>query len=373
VVLVGCDADNLPLAPELPGILTPRQRADMGLPQREDLEQATRLAWAQIVNQPLTAIFWRKSSGSGEPQLPSPLVQLLLLDGGAGIAPGTDHRSRLTYPVHLAAQPQPRAPQLPLARLSQGAYEDLRNCPYRFFALRQLGLQARDELEVDLGKRAFGLWLHEVLSRFHQAQGPEQPAALLPPPQRSAQLDALADAVALEQGLGDAEFLPFWAGWPQLRDGYLKWLESHEAVAGFEQAEATREQPLGSLVLQGRLDRIDRLRSGAALVLDYKTEALKKTQDRVRNPFEDTQMAFYAALLGEEALEGMYLNLAERGEVTQVEHKALALSRDTLLRGIEDDMARIAAGAALPALGEGAACDYCAARGMCRKDFWAAA
>jgi ATP-dependent helicase/nuclease subunit B len=69
----------------------------------------------------------------------------------------------------------------------------------------------------------------------------------------------------------------------------------------------------------------------------------------------------------------MYLNLAERGEVTQVEPKDLALSRDTLLRGIEHDMARIAAGAPLPALGEGAACDYCAARGMCRKDFWAVA
>ena len=279
----------------------------------------------------------------------------------------------MTYPVRLAAQPQPVAPQLPLARLSQGAYEDLRNCPYRFFALRQLGLQARDELEVDLGKRAFGLWLHEVLSRFHQAEGPEQPAALLPQPQRSAQLDILADAVAQEHGLGDAEFLPFRAGWPLLRDAYLHWLEGHEALAGFEQAEATREQPLGPLVLQGRLDRIDRLRGGAALVLDYKTESLEKTRARTRNPLEDTQMAFYAALLGEEAVEGMYLNLSERGEVTQVAPKDLALSRAALLHGMEDDMARIAAGAALPALGEGAACDYCAARGLCRKDFWAAA
>ena len=373
VVLVGCDADNLPLAADVPGILTPRQRADMGLPQREDLEQATRLAWEQALRQPLTAIFWRKSSGSGEPQLPSPLVQLLLLDGGPGMGAGTDHRTRVTYPVRLAAQPQPLAPQLPLARLSQGAYEDLRNCPYRFFALRQLGLQAREELEVDLGKRAFGLWLHEVLSRFHQAQGPEQPAALLPPPQRSAQLDILADAVAQEQGLGDAEFLPFRAGWPLLRDAYLAWLEGHENLADFEQAEASREQPLGPLVLQGRLDRIDRLRRGAALVLDYKTESLETTKARTKNPLEDTQMAFYAALLGEEAVEGMYLNLSERGEVTEVAPRDLVLSRDALLQGIEHDMARIAAGAALPALGEGAACDYCAARGLCRKDFWAVA
>ena len=149
--------------------------------------------------------------------------------------------------------------------------------------------------------------------------------------------------------------------------------ETHETLAGFEQAEATREQPLGPLVLQGRLDRIDRLRSGAALVLDYKTESLETTKARTKNPLEDTQMAFYAALLGEEAVEGMYLNLSERGEVTEVAPRDLVLSRDALLQGIEHDMARIAAGAALPALGEGAACDYCAARGLCRKDFWAVA
>ena len=29
-----------------------------------------------------------------------------------------------------------------------------------------------------------------------------------------------------------------------------------------------------------------------------------------------------------------------------------------------------AAGEPLPALGEGKACEYCAARGLCRKDFW---
>jgi ATP-dependent helicase/nuclease subunit B len=27
----------------------------------------------------------------------------------------------------------------------------------------------------------------------------------------------------------------------------------------------------------------------------------------------------------------------------------------------------------LPAIGEGSACDYCAARGLCRKDFWSVA
>ena len=40
------------------------------------------------------------------------------------------------------------------------------------------------------------------------------------------------------------------------------------------------------------------------------------------------------------------------------------------LHAINAEGARIARGAALPALGEGKACDYCAARGLCRKDFW---
>ncbi len=369
VVLLGCDADNLQLAPDSAGLLTPRQQAVLGLPLREELERATRAAWAHVLSQPVCAVLWRKSSAAGEPQQPSPLVQLLQLDGGAAVCAGVDARMGQTWEAQPAALPRPRAPNLLPARLSQGAYEDLRNCPYRFFALRQLGLSARDELDTEPGKREFGLWLHEVLSRFHTGQDLD----VLPLPQRSARLDALADAVALEHGMDEAEFLPFRACWPQLRQAYLDWLESHEQSARFAQAEVSCEQPLGALVLQGRLDRIDRLPDGTALVLDYKTESLDKTKSRVKNPLEDTQMAFYAALLGAQQVQGQYLNMSDRGVVTPLAAKDLELARDALLRGIDDDMARIAAGAALPALGEGAACDYCAARGLCRKDFWAVA
>ena len=42
-----------------------------------------------------------------------------------------------------------------------------------------------------------------------------------------------------------------------------------------------------------------------------------------------------------------------------------------LLAGIAHDLQRIGQGQALAALGEGTACEYCAARGLCRKDFWA--
>jgi ATP-dependent helicase/nuclease subunit B len=44
-----------------------------------------------------------------------------------------------------------------------------------------------------------------------------------------------------------------------------------------------------------------------------------------------------------------------------------------LLDGLQADMQAIAQGAALPALGEGSACDFCQVRGLCRKDFWVSA
>jgi ATP-dependent helicase/nuclease subunit B len=43
-----------------------------------------------------------------------------------------------------------------------------------------------------------------------------------------------------------------------------------------------------------------------------------------------------------------------------------------LVAGVGRDLARLRAGATMPALGEGSACEYCAARGLCRRDHWPA-
>ncbi len=64
------------------------------------------------------------------------------------------------------------------------------------------------------------------------------------------------------------------------------------------------------------------------------------------------------------------MNVGEREGTKHFEQTDVVAVRDALVQGILTDMGRIAAGAALPALGEGMACDFCAARGLCRKDFW---
>jgi ATP-dependent helicase/nuclease subunit B len=85
---------------------------------------------------------------------------------------------------------------------------------------------------------------------------------------------------------------------------------------------------------------------------------------------EDSQLAFYAALLEDDTLEAMYLHIAESGPAKAFVQPEIVALRDQLVDAIRYDMARIAAGAPMPALGAGSACDYCAARGLCRRDFW---
>ncbi len=105
------------------------------------------------------------------------------------------------------------------------------------------------------------------------------------------------------------------------------------------------------------------------LVIDYKTESDSVTRQRIQSGAEDTQLPFYAALLHHDTLRAAYVNVGERGETQLHEQDEVVHLRDVLIEGIQHDMARIAAGAPLPALGEGSVCEFCAVRGLCRKDY----
>ena len=372
LVLPGCDEKRLQAAPEPPGQWTAAQRESLGLPTRVSLEAAQRAAWACALQTPQVDLLWRESEG-GEALLASPLVLAL----GPAVA-AADTRAPRAVTSTPVPRPQPQGDPLPLQRLSATAYTDLRQCPYRFYAQRLLGLQDQDELEAEIDKRDFGTWLHAVLQRFHLAllESPTQDAA-----QRAGLMDAAADAAREQLGLANSDFLPYASGWPQLRAGYLAWLDKHEAGgATFTQAEVQASQRLdlaqGSLELVGTLDRIDEV-TGAdgrstPLVIDYKTESNSKTGQRIKDGTEDVQLAFYAALQADDGqpLRAAYVNVGERGETRPYEAPGVAALRDALLAGIRQDFDHIALGAPLPALGEGSVCDWCAVRGLCRKDFW---
>lgn len=383
VVMPGCDEATLDPSPELPGPWTAAQRVAMGLPTREQLSAAAQGAWAAALCAPSVDILWRCQK-DGEPLSPSPWV--LALPGADSVATAAiSHDQRRRLDPALVPLPQPSAPALVPARLSASAYQDLRDCPYRFFALRQLRVSDAPELEAEPDQRDLGNWLHAVLKVFHEERGDLRPGR-----EADAQrLDQIGDEVAAAMGLqGDATeagFLPYQAVWPALREGYLDWLAGHEGQPGrpgplFERAEAELAAELPPWRLWGKLDRIDRQDSPEGplpLVIDYKTESRQKTEDRVKHPFEDTQLAFYAALLPDENLRAAYLSITDgrsasgkKGATHLIEQPLVLQARERLREGLVADLARVAAGHPMPALGEGRVCEYCDARGLCRKDFW---
>ncbi len=365
VVMPGCDEGSLPVAAEPPGQWTVAQRKLLGLPSRDALVEATRQAWQYALKSPKIDLLWRTSE-AGERLMPSLLVQLLQLQ--VRLDEAADPRVLRELSAQPVTMPKPQADAVPVVRLSSSAYEDLRRCPYRFFALRQLQLQASDELEIDPGKRDFGNWMHSLLKLFHEALK-ESPSP--DPAVRETMINRAADQASRALGLSGAEFLPFAASWPRVRSGYLRWLVEHEAQgASYKDGEIWKEARFGALTLVGKIDRLDQLPDGTAWVMDYKTEARTATAQRIKPDSQDTQLAFYAALMSDDTLDAGYVNLGEKEPTRTYGQPDIVALRDQLIDGILDDVSRINQGARLAAMGEGKACDFCAARGLCRKDMW---
>jgi ATP-dependent helicase/nuclease subunit B len=367
VLLAGCDAVRLQSAPDPQGHWTAAQRLALGLPSREVLQAHVLAAWHSALQTPLCDVFWRTGDETGEALLASPLVQLLELSQ-TPCAPADDPRVTRTLPGTPTARPLPVGKDVPVPYLTQGAYDDLRLCPYRFFAMRQLGLKQVDELESEVDKRDFGVWLHAVLHHFHQALAKQGAITSV---QRQALLEASSVVITESMGLPEGEFLPFAVSWPAVAASYLGWLQTYESQesAVYQSGEMDKVVQLGTLEIRGRIDRIDSLPDGRVMVLDYKTENNAKTKARANDPLEDTQMAFYAALLPDDTLRGGYINIAEK-KTECIEQPHIVEARDALIEGMLGDLQQISEGAVLPALGQGIACEYCQARGLCRKDFW---
>lgn len=379
LVLPGADERHLGAGVDTLPFITDAQADSLGLPTAAGRREREALSFAHALNAPRVTLLRRHVDGS-EPLSASPLLErlsLALRKEGRAVQPWIDPRTAQAVAPQPVYLPAPPAPGLLPDQLSASACEALRACPYRFYALHMLKLREPGELDEEVEKRDYGTWLHAVLQEFHATRTAPAPAG-----DEAARLLQLGRTMQARAGLADEDFLPFAVSFGQLVPRYVAWLHERDAQgiawAEGEQAHEVRLPAPAEVTLNGRIDRVDRRVAGGAEtreLIDYKTGSETALRNQVRQPLEDTQLAFYAALMRpqtEARLQAVYLLLDAGHEIRQVPHPDVEASAQALIDGLSGELARIRDGAGLPALGEGRVCEFCEARGLCRKDQWSA-
>jgi ATP-dependent helicase/nuclease subunit B len=392
VLVLGADALHLPGAPAVTRFFNQRVRANLGLPAADAANETLRrdlIALIAVTGE--VRISWQ-GQRDGEPNAPAALVDLLRAvhrhgfdDSLAAAELASWLRDEEPEFVPQAGEPshdfprrppRPQAPGLTPARISVSGYASLVACPYQFFARHMLRLNEADEVEEQVAKRDFGDAVHRILNAFHR----QVPL-----------VSALPGAASLQllNELGEREFAPllarnplaagFHAEWKAMMGHYAEWQREREAEGWrFHAAEVRREQSLplsdgASLMLTGRLDRIDVDPAGGFAVLDYKTQQAAVLKKNAVAPDEEVQLASYALLLdlgGGLPVQAGYIALERRG-VSAVSYlgdlgeiaAATAFRLDTAFTAMR-------AGAPLPAQGTASVCGFCEMRGLCRRDYW---
>lgn len=380
VLLPGADSERLPLYKARLNIFSPKQMEVLGLPNAQTQATILQQAWLQAACNPALHALWAQSE-DGQERSASPLLLAWQQVHGAHNTAITPQMRDLQAAVQLP--PQAQAGDLRVTHISASGYEALRNCPYLYFAKNLLKLQPTEELDEEPTSRDWGNFVHATLLQFHETR---KAASALPDAQLLAQCAAQQmQILATQQGNSNLAtlLLPYEYSWPKLAANYLEWLAQAENEGWrFESGEFlpadAPQLPLADgsvLQLRGSIDRLDVGQPAQQRLLDYKTGSSSKLTSKVNSIYEDTQLPFYALLLGKEAQENLsaaYLNLRE-DEAKLIEHPAIADAASALAEGLVADISRIHAGTPMQALGaEENVCGYCEMRGLCRKDFWPA-
>jgi ATP-dependent helicase/nuclease subunit B len=392
-ILIGASAGNLPGKPANTGIFNQSVRRQLGLSTHADtLDIITHDLLGLLNRSDETWISWQSSGGSAdEPASPSPWVAALLLQAkraGGFESANQDLKSSLPEtPIstgasrHIASRPAPAlAPEQVPQKISASGYQSLIDCPYQYFSRGVLKLRPPDEVEEEMEKRDFGEFVHDILHRFHQRFAVV--TGVDPLELRNGLLEETETvfAAALEQNF----MARAWRlQWESAIDAYLSWQLKREEqgwrwYAGeFENGFSLQLENGESFRLEGRLDRIDqRLSDGVkqTAVIDYKARAASVLQAKLKSAGEDVQLPVYAALAEAahpdyQVAEAAYLSV-ERNGVKQVPYpephnigEAHVIRLHAMFEALHNQ-------APLPAQGVEKVCNFCEARGLCRRDYW---
>jgi len=407
VVMVGCDEQQLPAFSEPPLFFSDALNRLLGGSSIE----AQFVQQARDLSQLLTSfssvdLLWQSKSKSGEPLRASAWIQRLQMDlpnwqaqnASALFAP----RSGAAIPSQMAIAKLDSDLPMPVS-MSPSAYKALRDCPYKYYVRSLLGLRKLKGFEEGFDASLAGQTLHKILRNFYHAMKSEAQKTSSPMTTdlelRRAwmqdQLTLISEQVFKRLIEGDARVLGVLRDWQKQISSFIHWQLEREAQGwqfhdaevkvGFDLPFTDVDGNERHIRIEGYADRFDVNihEPKAASVIDYKNQNLTKVEWRSEAVLDDPQLLIYARASNEsKKIFGRVVNAAEwvalkadvKKEGDEAERTVAIETMPELMQEFSEQMTEdvqsLWSGKPLKAFAPDSVCQYCEARGICRKGMW---
>ena len=406
VVVVGCDEQQLPAYSEPPlffsdalnQLLKTSTIAMQFVQQARDLSQL-------LVSCPSVDLLWQSKSNNGEPLRPSAWIQRLQnLVKWEAIPAQLKKRAFEPRPMEMAVAHFEEDLPMPLS-MSPSAYKALRDCPYRYYVRSLLGLRKNKEFDEGFDASLAGQTLHKLLKRFYQAlktQEHTNPALKSNLDQRRAWMEQVLSVYSEQEFAslieGDARVMGALRDWQKQIPSFVDWQLQRE-LAGWQyfdgEVKVGFDLPFKDvdgnpkiIRIEGYADRYDVNvdNNKLASVIDYKNQRFERVKVRAEHILDDPQLLIYAraANEGQEShkLTGHRVQQAEwvalKADISKGEQKALRSQEvvdmpemmQQFSEQITEDIEQLWAKKPMQAFAPEGVCQYCEARGICRKGIW---
>ena len=405
VVLVGCDEQQLPAYSEPPLFFSDAlNRLLMGSTIEAQFIQQSKDLSQLLISCPSVTLLYQSKGKSGESLRPSAWIQRLQLSLPDWKAESASMRMRdgKATPSQMSVTGLAEDLPMPLS-MSPSAYKALRDCPYRYYVRSLLGLRRLKGFEEGFDASLAGQTLHKILRNFYhamktEAQNPS--SSILSDIQlrrawMKQQLMAISEQVFKRLIEGDARVLGILRDWQKQVPSFIEWqlgcekqgwqFHDAEVKVGFDLPFTDQHGIKRQIRIEGYADRFD-INSNdknSASVIDYKNQNINKVESRAQTVLDDPQLLIYARAANESSqLPGRVVNYAQwvalkadinkAGDdaVRSVTIEDMPEAMTQFSEQITGDVQALWSGKTIKAFAPDSICQYCEARGICRKGMW---
>lgn len=384
-VMVGCDDTQLPSLSDSPMFLSAQLKKLLGCKTQEAefIQQAMDLSQLMTSHQHWRMI-WQSVGTTGEPRQPSPWLQRLYVRHPELLKDKLEVPTT-SYEAMPISQPKPSLPEdfVKPTSISPSAYRALRECPYRYYVTRLLGLKERSGLEAEVDLSLVGKTLHAALYDFYhglKTQALENDNIYERTKLLKQRLYAISHKHFKPLLEVDGRWLAAWIEWETLIPSWIDWHIQREQSGwvfhdGEKQVSFDLQTRFGDIRVSGFVDRLDIHTQEGVEVIDYKFSSKNSITKKKNNLQDDPQLVIYAKAVNEHDMVNRQPTttaswISVKEDDSRVEVDDLQSEMKELPAQMIADIESLWGGSPMAASAPDSICQYCQARGICRKGMW---